>query len=128
MKTTIEKSIKRLKRIARGIDGTGTEEMILRVVADLERLAKQKRPKRIAVRHPSGHLVVELNLARVDEDSAGALVTFHEAARALRALGRDFEAEAGGAELLFPEGKPFTGVVYDRDGDEAVVGTWRVKR
>lgn len=69
-------------------------------------------------------LVIELNIIPVDEEGKG-VTTYHDAARALRALARDFEAEAIGAELLYPDEKFPSGEVKDERRN--AVGRWRVR-
>lgn len=75
-------------------------------------------------------LVIELKILPVDKKGRSGVTTFHEASRALRALCRDFDAEAGGAELEWSKGKGFY-PLYDYDSPEKVepvVGKWKVTR
>lgn len=72
----------------------------------------------------SARLVIELKILPIDTKGIG-VTTYGDAAKALRALAEDFEAEAPGAELALADEKYPSGEVFHSNGDS--VGTWRVR-
>lgn len=77
-------------------------------------------------------LVIELKVIEVDRSGIG-ITTYHDGARVLTRLAKDWRGEAPGAELAHEYGmrQLGRGRVYDREngtGQVVIVGDWRIEK